>query len=92
MMDKFGIPVVLTYLGADYLSNGIRDEVDETMLETDTGAFVGRTIVLTLRRGDFPEAGLVSDALITVDGEDMTIISAARREDGSLVRVLCART
>lgn len=91
MVEKFGVPVVLTYLGADYTAKGIKDESDDAMLETDSGAFAGRIIAVTLKTGALPVAGLVEGVALVVDGEDYTVVSAHRREDGALTRVLCAR-
>lgn len=91
MLAKFGIPVVLTYLGADYAEKGIRDEVDADMLQADSGTFAGRVVAVLVETKAFPTGSLKAGQAFVVEGVEHTIISAFAQEDGAVTRVLCAR-
>lgn len=86
MVGEFGVPVVFVNRGEVYTGKALLDEADEELLRAEGGGFAGRVMRLEYITEDFP--GLAADAVLTVDGEDYTVLFVRLLEDGAMSRAL----
>ena len=93
MLKRAGVPVVLTYLGADYKTFALRDEVDSEQVQGESAGFIGRIIALTFETDSVPN--LVPSVTLEVGDppvpELLKVIQVQRENDGLETVALCVR-
>lgn len=93
MLKRAGVPVTLTYLGADYKTHAEKNEVDSEQVQGDTQSLIARLLSLRFETDSVP--GLVPGVLLEVGEvptvEVLKVVQVQRENDGLETIAFCMR-